>query len=186
MDISAWSINAYTIFVIVSGLVDLCFAGYLRFKGVPGSLRRLWAGASSIIIGGAGLLLFRNGTITDTWVLFIAVSVLLAITVLPQMLPRMIKDLSGETASSEHNHADREAERENWTRVRSKGKLRFVGSHVFLHVWGILWIVVLLKIILLDRFPIYFFVLIVGGAAAFGYLSGTRNWERNEECYLSD
>lgn len=177
MEISEWSINGYLIFVIFSGFLSLL--GGL-FGDAPGSSLRLGSGAWSIFLGLCGLLLFSNGIVQDTWVSFMAVVTLSAVPYLPGMVKGLLDEARGDS--------EREREKTeiaNWGKIRSRGKRRFVLSLVFFYGYGALWFAVPLKILFLDWFPIYLFVMVVVGFTVWGCIDGMMTWKRNEMRYIS-
>lgn len=182
MEISEWSINAYLIFVIFSGLLSFSTGVYLTLGGDPASSRKMWSGAWEIIIALCSIGLFRNGIVQNTWVLFVAVAVLVAIPYLLRMLRELLEEARGSSLRSCRNE---EIESDNWARIHLSGKRRYVGFVMFAYGYGGLWLAIPLKIILLDWFPIYLFVAVIAGVTVLGYLEGTSIWKRNEKRYGS-
>ena len=181
---SSYSVTAYLILVIVSGTFSVLTGIYLSIKSPRYALatRILLRGCLWIAIASIFLILFRTRIIENTWGVFISVGILLFLN---EYVMIGIERIRSKRRVSTDSQVVEQSHEENWGRIRSQGKRRFILLHAIVFGYGALWLGISLKVILLEMFPTYLLIALVVGFIVWGYVTGLREWNRNEHRYLT-
>jgi hypothetical protein len=178
MNLSSYSVTAYLVLLLVFGILDIFLSRYFRAKS-PGpayARKMLLRGFAWLILSLSFLVLFRRG-ILGTWTVFITVGVLVLVNEYLLIWVEktfFAKDLSQVPPTLE----------ETWSVTRAQGKKRFLLISIAVYGFGLLWLAILIKIILLESFPLYLVPALMVGGVVWGYFEGAREWKRNERQYL--
>jgi hypothetical protein len=178
MNLTSYSVTAYLVLLLVFGTLDIFLSVYFKAR----SRRRAYArkmllrGCAWLMLSLSFLALFRGG-ILGTWTVLITVGVLVLLN--EYLLIWIDKVFSPKDPTEVPATLQ-----ETWSVTRARGQTRFLIISVAVYGIGFLWLAILIKIILLESFPLYLVPAMMVGGAIWGYFEGAREWKRNEHQYL--
>jgi ABC-type tungstate transport system substrate-binding protein len=176
MNLTSYSVTAYLVLLLVFGILDIFLSRYFRSPGRAYARKMLLRGFAWVILSLSFLLLFRRG-ILGTWTVFITVGVLVLGN--EYLLIWIEKSFFGKDATQAPPTLQ-----QTWSETRARGKRRFLLIGIAVYGFGLLWLAILMKIILLESFPLYLVPASMVGGAVWGYFEGAGEWTRNEREYL--
>lgn len=177
MNLTSYSVTACLVIFLVFGTLDVFFGLHFRARsqGPAYARKLLWRGCAWVMLSLSFLALFRGG-ILGTWTVLTTVGVLV---LLNEYLLIWI-----DKGSSTQDTTQVVPTLETWSVTRAHGKTRFVLISIAVYGFGLLWIGILTKIILLEWFPLYLVPGLMVGGAVWGYFNGAGEWRQNEDQYL--
>ena len=147
MNLSSYSVTAYLVLLLVSGILNIFLSRYFRSPGRAYARKMFLRGFAWVILSLSFLVLFRRG-ILGTWTVFITVGVLVLGN--EYLLICIEKTFFAKDATQASPTLQ-----EAWGETRARGKRRFLLIGIAVYGFGLLWLAILVKIILLESFSLF-------------------------------